>query len=450
MRKSRVSAAIAAALILQAAAVFAQPTVVDFRSLRPREVKSVVFTVTAAQDFRVDAIGAESAEETSTFSWVTAMWRGNSENREPWMGNAWILDTTSRQVVWELSAAQTSRGHRSTRVFSGTVRLAPGSYEAFYSSFLNTWSAGEDGSGAGQRLVNWLSDQGLDEFRLTIQGHAHALAEADAGRARREVESGALVALRGDGGERFVQAGFVLDRPTELDLYATGEARENAEFDSGWIINADTRQTVWKLSWRDSAPAGGATKNRMARVRKTLPPGRYAAFYATDDSHDASEWNAAPPRDPHAWGLFIRIADSAARAAVKTFAYEHVPTGATIAALTRIGDDESRTKHFTLDRATDVRVYALGEGSGNRLVDYGWISNAATGQKVWEMRYQETEAAGGATKNRLADRTVRLEKGDYVLHYTSDDSHAYDRWNAAAPRDGARWGITVLASSAGR
>ena len=440
-----IPAAAAVALLVQAGSTFAQSAVVDFRGLRPRELKSAVFTVTAAQDFRVDAVGAESAEETGTFSWVTAMWRGKDENREPWMGNAWILDTRSRRVVWELSTAQTSRGHRSTRVFSGPVRLAPGSYEAFYASFLNTWNTGDEEPGAGQRLVNWLTDQGLEEFKLTILGNAQALAEADAGRARREVDSGAIVALRGDDGERFLQAGFVLERPTELELYATGEARENAEFDSGWIVNADTRETVWKLSWRESAPAGGARKNRMARVRKTLPAGRYAALYSTDDSHDASAWNAAPPHDPHAWGLFIHVADPAARAAVKSFAYEHVPASATIAALTKIGDDESRTKRFTLDRATEVRVYALGEASGERLVDYGWITSTATGQKVWEMRYQETEPAGGATKNRLADRVIRLEKGDYILHYASDDSHAYDRWNTAAPRDGARWGITVLA-----
>jgi hypothetical protein len=449
MYQATFRAAATAAVVLHAASAFAQTTVVDFRNLRPREVKSAVFSVTTARDFRVDAIGAESSQDAGTFAWVTAMWKGNAENREPWMGNAWILDTRSRQVVWELSAASTSRGHRSTRVFGGTVHLAPGSYEAFYASFPDTWSVGDDEAGTGQRLVSWLANQGFDEFRLTIQGNARPLAEADAGQSRRTVESGALVALRGDGGERFTQAGFILDRPTELDVYATGEARENAEFDAGWIINADTRQTVWKLSWRDSAPAGGARKNRMAHIKKTLPPGRYAAFYATDDSHDASAWNAPPPHDPHAWGLFIRVTDPAARAAVKTFDYEHVPASAVIAALTKVGDDESLSKRFTLDRAAEVRVYALGEGT-SRLVDYGWITNAATGQKVWEMRLEDTESAGGDSKNRLVDRTIRLEKGAYILHYTSDDSHAYNQWNAAAPRDGARWGITVLATSGGR
>ena len=444
MRYTTTLSVAVAVSLLQASAAAAQPLVVDFRNVKPQEVKSAVFTVAEAQDFRVEAVGAESSQDAGTFSWITAMWRGNDAARhEPWMGNAWILDTKSRRVVWELSAATTSRGASSTRVFNGSVRLPAGSYEAFYSSFPDVWRVGEGESGAGQRLVSWLTDQGFDQFRLTIQGQAQVLAEADADRSRRDLEAGAVVALRGDRAERNLQAGFILDRATEVEIYSTGEAREQAEFDAGRIINADTREAVWQLSWRESAPAGGAVKNRMARVRKTLPAGRYAAMYATDDSHDPSAWNAAPPRDPQAWGIFVRVTDPAARAAVKTFAYEHVPAASVIAAITKVGDDETLTRRFTLTAAADVRIYALGEGSGSRMFDYGWITNVA-GDRVWEMKFAQTEAAGGAEKNRLVDRRIRLEKGDYVLHYVSDDSHAYDRWNAAAPRDTARWGITVL------
>jgi hypothetical protein len=59
------AATAAAALVLQASTVFAQPAIVDLRSLRPREVRSTVFTVTAAQDVRVDAIGTEPARRCS-------------------------------------------------------------------------------------------------------------------------------------------------------------------------------------------------------------------------------------------------------------------------------------------------------------------------------------------------------------------------------------------------
>jgi len=239
----------------------------------------------------------------------------------------------------------------------------------------------------------------------------------------------------------------VLDRPTEVDLYVEGEAREDTEFDTGWIINADTHAKIYRMTWRDSAPAGGAEKNRMAHVTRTLPAGRYAAFYATDDSHDALGWNASPPHDPDAWGLLLRVNDPAARAAVKSFTYDHVPAAATIVALTGVGDKESRSRAFTLNRAMDVRIYALGEGRDGRMFDYGWITNNGSHQKVWEMRYAETENAGGDAKNRLVDKSIHLDKGDYVVHYVTDDSHSADGFNAAAPPDGKRWGITLLAAS---
>jgi hypothetical protein len=435
---------LSAAVLLQAAMASAQ--VADLRDLKPREVKSAVFTLAAPQDLSIDAAGAEAESRSGTFSWLTAMWPGKDEaRREPWMGDAWILDLSSRKVVWELSAASTERGRRGTRTFSGTLRLPAGTYEAFYAAFPNIYSTDEDGGGAGERFLTWLADVGFEDFHLKIQGHARPLAGADADRARHGLEATTVVALRGDGPQRFAQAGFSLDRPTDVEISSTGEVREDAEFDAGWIINAETRQPVWKLTWADSNPAGGAQKNRSARLTRTLPAGRYAAFYATDDSHDFSAWNSAPPRDPHAWGLFLRVPE-AARSAFHTFAYEHVPESATLVALTKVGDAAFKSRGFTLTRPTDVRVYALGEGSRNRMVDYAWITDAATRQKVWEMRYEETDYAGGDPKNRLADRVIRLEKGDYVLNYVSDGSHGYGDWNAAAPRDAQHWGVTLLAA----
>src|SRR5262249_3132250 len=147
-------------------------------------------------------------------------------------------------------------------------------------------------------------------------------------RLRRDATSDALVAFRGTSGEQYQQIGFSLDRSTAVDIYAIGEAREDGEFDYGWIINTDTHERSWKLTWRDSSPAGAALNNRMIRATRMLPAGRYAAFYATDDSHVPSEWNAPPPHDPDFWGLVVRVADPAARAGAKTFAYDHLPPSA--------------------------------------------------------------------------------------------------------------------------
>lgn len=436
---------VAGAMLAQSGLAFGQSAaVVDLKDFRPREVKSSVFSLGSAQDVRVEAVGAESSSERGTFSWVTAMWKDkNDSRRDPWMGNAWILDLKSRRVVWELSAASTERGRRNTRAFAGTVRLPAGTYEAFYSPFPSMyWSDEKGDASTAQRFLNWLADEGFDEFRMTIRGQAQVLNGADAERARREFETGAIVALRGDGGKKFLESGFVLSRPTEVEIYAEGEAREDGEFDAGWIINAETREKVWKLTWRASAPAGGAGKNRMARLSKTLPAGRYAAFYATDDSHDTSAWNSAPPHDPHGWGLFVRVPDAAARASVKSFSAAENPDPSIVAQLVRVHDDENPRKSFTLDRETQVRILALGEG-GSRLVDYGWIEDAKTGKAVWEMTYRATQPAGGAAKNRRFDGVVTLPAGEYVLRYETDDSHSFGAWNASPPDDPEMWGITI-------
>jgi hypothetical protein len=111
--------------------------------------------------------------------------------------------------------------------------------------------------------------------------------------------------------------------------------------------------------------------------------------------------------------------------------------------LTEVRDDDQVQKTFSLDRESDVRIYALGEGTGGEMVDYGWIEDAASGRRVWEMTYRVTEHAGGATKNRRFDGVIRVPAGRYVVRYKTDGSHAFGNWNAAPPDDPEAWGITV-------
>jgi hypothetical protein len=343
--------------------------------------------------------------------------------------------------------SDTSRVARGAREFKGSLALPAGSYTAYYAAFPDgEYWTDENGKTRSDRKWHWFGDEPIEEFKLIVRGTGQPLAAQELDRLRQAAGGSAIVALRGTTHEQFQQSGFTLSKPTQLDIYAEGEAREDGEFDFGWIINADTRAKVWALSWRESDPAGGAAKNRIAKISRVLPAGRYAAFYATDDSHDPSEWNTQPPHDPDAWGLTIAVADATARAGVKTFAYEHVPQAATFLALTPVGDGASKKQGFTLTRPMDVRVYALGEGRDGRMYDYGWITSAGSRQRVWEMRYGDTESAGGDRKNRLVDTTLHLQPGSYVVHYISDDSHSADQWNAAAPADGRHWGITLLAA----
>jgi hypothetical protein len=423
------------------------PVLVELHGLAPREVRSQTFELPTAQVIDVEAVGAQSAARNDKAGWLATLLQREPRAAivQPWSGNAWILDLATRKVVWELSAAATSGDSGSTREFSGRVPLPAGAYAAYYAAFPDgEYWTDEPGTTHPKQKWHAFGDEPLEQFTLVVRGDGRRLDRNEVQRIESAADASTIVFLRGTSAEQFQQSGFVLTKPTEVEVSAEGEAREDGEFDYGWLINADTRATVWKFSWAESDPAGGAAKNRIAHASRVLPAGRYAAFYATDDSHDPSEWNAQPPYDPDAWGLRVAVRNASDHATVKPFAYDHVPERATFVALTGIGDSASRTRGFTLARAMDVRIYALGEGRNGRMFDYGWITPAGSRTHVWEMRYQDTVPAGGDRKNRLVDTTVRLEPGSYVVHYVTDDSHSAAGWNAAAPADGRHWGITLL------
>jgi hypothetical protein len=448
---------IAASLILALAAIpepeqpqpaAAQSVLTDIHGLSPRQIKVDAFSLDTPQDVRIEAVG-EPGGDSRAYAWLQAIWSGDKVNRnereaDPWVGDAWILDLQSRRVVWELSASTTGAGARGTRQFAGTLRLPAGAYAGYVSAFPHGMYSSDEG--IGQKLWRSLGADGLGDYKLVIRGSGRRFPVEEVDRLRQRAAATAIVSFRGLSREQFHQTGFTLEQPATVEIYAVGEARQDGEFDYGWIINADTRERIWKLTWRDSVAAGGATKNRMVRETRSLPAGRYAAFYATDDSHDQSEWNSPPPRDPDFWGLTITVREAGARAAARTFGYELVPQSGTFLALTRVGNRESKVQGFTLTKPLDVRVYAIGEGRSGRMFDYGWITSADTRRRVWEMRFADTEHAGGDTKNRLVDTTVHLNPGAYVVHYISDDSHASGDWNAAAPADSRHWGITLLAA----
>ena len=196
------------------------------------------------------------------------------------------------------------------------------------------------------------------------------------------------------------------------------------------------------MRYADTESAGGDAKNRLVDRTIHLEKGDYVVHYVSDDSHSYDDWNAAAPSDGQHWGITLLVRAGAARqAAVSEYAEKADPS--VIAQIVRVRDDESPRKTFRLDRESQVRIYALGEGSGRSLADYGWIEDARTGKTVWEMTYRTTEPAGGAAKNRRFDGVVTLPAGEYTLRFETDGSHSFGSWNANPPDDPDMWGITV-------
>ena len=194
---------------------------------------------------------------------------------------------------------------------------------------------------------------------------------------------------------------------------------------------------------RNTTHAGGASKNRMVDEVIMLPKGDYMVYFQTDDSHAYGEWNDDRPYDENSYGITVMGAgDNFSMNNVTKFEESDKEEGV-IVQLIRVRNDKHVSEEFTLDKPTHVRVYCIGEGVGGDMADYGWIENAKTHDIAWEMTYRSTHYAGGARKNRLYDRTILLDKGTYIAHYETDDSHAYADWNDDPPEDRTHWGITI-------
>jgi hypothetical protein len=427
------------------------PTLVDIRDLSPREHEAVTFVLTAAAELKVKAVGAEPRPERMRER-TRENWQ--DEEQTTWPAAAWILDARTRAVVWDMRAVETRRESNGLRHFDGSLRLPAGTYEAHYASYPASFVSFSDNTrrlsrlGRGVKFGGPYVDDGLyKQFALSITGPGHVADEGEARSAREAFTANAIATIVPDRASSARQ-GFELTRTTAVDVYAIGEVTRDQPFDYGWILDADTHERVWTMTYENTEPAGGSHKNRLAHETLRLKPGRYAAYFFSDNSHDPEEWNGVPATDPEFWGLTLRVLDPAARATVKPFTYEPVPAGQTIVSLIGVRDDQTRSAGFTLRRRMDVRIYALGEGSeGDPMVDYGWIVNAETHERVWTMRREDTEAAGGADKNRLFDGTIRLAPGSYIVYYVTDGSHAYNDWNTSAPAEERYWGISLFPAS---
>ena len=56
---------------------------------------------------------------------------------------------------------------------------------------------------------------------------------------------------------------------------------------------------------------------------------------------------------------------------------------------------------------------------------------------------RKSDYAGGNEKNIMFNEVLRLEPGNYMVAYLSDDSHSWPDWNAAPPNDPEFYGITI-------
>lgn len=388
-----------------------------------------------------------------------------SGGRSVVLSNAWILDAETRRTVWEMAEEREEWKEKRITASEYTVELPAGRYEVYYSTYPDyrsrKWSSDIFDWGGGMfREGTWgvyekiLENEDLDDvddiydrFSLSIEGQGTAMGRGDVDAYHQGMRDAAVVAGVRLGDHEYLEKGFELKRKMRMHIYALGEARKDGDYDYGWIMNADTREKVWRFTYDDTDPAGGAKKNRIVDATFEAPAGRYVLVYTTDGSHSWHRWNSPPPHDPAFWGALLRPEDPAEAAYASAFDYEDEAWKNVIVEMTRAGEEELLREGFTVKKKMDVRVYAIGEGDDGEMADYGWIVNAKTRQRVWTMRYDDTEHAGGGEKNRMFDGTVTLEPGSYMAYFVTDRGHSYARWNTAPPADRERYGLTVAATS---
>ena len=236
--------------------------------------------------------------------------------------------------------------------------------------------------------------------------------------------------------------GFTLTRPLDVRVLALGEGTSGRMVDYGAILEATTRRAVWAMEIDQTHHAGGAEKNRMVDEIISLEAGDYLVYYVTDDSHAYGDWNSSAPAFPELWGITLSGAHGQLdRGVVRP--YDDNNNEAVLARIVGVRDDAHESDRFTMRRAGEVRIYAIGEGDGE-MYDYATLEDGATGEVVWRMTYRQTEHAGGGQKNRLADEVIHLDAGEYVLRYQTDGSHSFGDFNTAAPHDPFSYGVTLF------
>lgn len=243
------------------------------------------------------------------------------------------------------------------------------------------------------------------------------------------------------GHNKYLSQGFYLPQRTEINVYGLGEGYDRDDLaDYGWIINADTKEVIWTMNDNPSLEnAGGAKKNWMVQQSFFLEKGNYIANYITDGSHSYEEWNSGIPFDKVKWGLTVWSKSEN----YKLFDADKYKSDKVIVEIVKVGDNEHLGIGFDIPKESKIRVYAIGEGGRSGMDDYGWIEDNE-GDVVWEMDYDQTQNAGGASKNRLFNGTINLKAGKYKLYFETDGSHSYDSWNSSPPTNQDSYGITLL------
>ena len=251
---------------------------------------------------------------------------------------------------------------------------------------------------------------------------------------------------------------FTLDAPAPFLVEAAGSFETSAPASPlaayGWILRRDTRELAWRMD-----PARLEHDNgTLVHVRDSLmlPAGVYDVFFTTYGPSPESRRGASFLGLKHHWtndedDWMMTLTPAEAGTEARTITGEKVedlaPGGPDLVWTTAPAGRRNHTASF-LFQATDtlmLNLYAIGEfcGEDRHPCDYGRLEDAASGERLWEMTWRNTKAAGGWSANRRFRGDVALRPGVYRASFETDGRHHYDHWRANPPYDPAAWGLTL-------
>ena len=379
----------------------------------------------------------------------------------------WIIDRSTREVVWSMDASSgVKRGRGLLAEVMDTLILEGGQFEVFFAAY------GSRHAGAGRPRSLFDRIGGGPDWRNEARKWYLVLdrLNGDSAVARsvtRHVEEAAQTpgehVLWRSGplsNEETATFYFEVKADTPILVRCIGELGEDEPRDYGHIENALTHETVWELDRVHSVHAGGIEANRMFTGTLSLSPGIYLASYRTDGSHAYGRWRGNPPYDPFNWGLTLAL-DAPSNAIL---AFDPWAGRTPVIQVMPARSDQFEAVTFAVSRPVRVAVYAAGEMKPSSRYDYGWLERAPVGpddavedpadrepdpsSTVWEMKYADTQPAGGSSYNRRTLAFLDLNPDTYTLFYRTDDSHAYDDWRHGAPDEAERWGVALFALDA--
>lgn len=362
----------------------------------------------------------------------------------------WILDSETRKVVWHMFDKYKQDDFEDGEFeFKDEIALNKGTYELYFTGAHHQWNNDWNNNGASfSDLVGYVfGDRSTVKFRsskqelmgITLTGSSMTkvkIAELIAAR-----NANAIVSIAKPDHNANSKKGFSLSAETTLRIYAIGEGSRDNFFDYPWIYDLNKHKRVWEMDFHNTDFAGGNRKNLVANETIKLPAGNYMVSYVTDDSHGYNDWNALPPDDPQYSGITVWANSEQDRKNVVPFKMpeEMKP----VLQITKVGDDDFKSQGISVKSPVEFRILCMGEESGDEMADYGWIMNASTRQIIWDMNEERKIHAGGAEKNKITEETVHLEKGDYIVYYTTDGSHSYEDWNSGPPHEQDYYGISL-------